>query len=108
VVVGELGSVKKEIALQGDTLSTAVRLVDACRDSGEVVIASADLLDQLLPPDIAVGSLGPIRLRGKEQAIEVWRWTPHWAAVRRSAEPYGFFGTRPCADDALWGTGLGS
>jgi adenylate cyclase len=70
VVVGEMGSVKKEIALLGDTLNTAARLVDACRESGESVIASADLLDRLvLPPGIEAQSLGLIRLRGKEQAI---------------------------------------
>ena len=70
VVVGEMGSVKKEIALLGDTLNTAARLVDVCRDSGESVIASADLLDRLvLPPGVAARSLGLIRLRGKEQAI---------------------------------------
>jgi adenylate cyclase len=70
VVVGEMGSVKKEIALLGDTLNTAARLVDACRESGESVIASVDLLDRLvLPPGIEARSLGLIRLRGKEQAI---------------------------------------
>ena len=70
VVVGEMGSVKKEIALLGDTLNTAARLVDVCRDSDESVIASAELLDRLvLPPDVAARSLGFIRLRGKEQAI---------------------------------------
>jgi hypothetical protein len=70
VVVGEMGSVKKEIALLGDKLNTAAPLVDACRDSGEHVIASADLLDRLvLPPDVKAQSLGLIRLRGKEQAI---------------------------------------
>ena len=70
VVVGEMGSVKKEIALLGDTLNTAARLVDVCRETGESVIASVDLLDQLvLPAGIVARSLGPIRLRGKEQAI---------------------------------------
>ena len=70
VVVGEMGVVKKEIALLGDTLNAAARLVDACRESGESVIASADLLDRLvLPPGIEARSLGLIRLRGKEQAI---------------------------------------
>jgi adenylate cyclase len=70
VVVGEMGSVKKEIALLGDTLNTAARLVDACRESGEQVIASADLLDRLvLPQGVAARPLGLVRLRGKEQAI---------------------------------------
>jgi adenylate cyclase len=72
VVVGEMGSVKKEIALSGDTLNTAARLVDACRDSGVSVIASADLLDRLvLPPDVAARSLGLTRLRGRQQAIGI-------------------------------------
>lgn len=54
----------------GDTLNTAARLVDACRDSGESVIASADLLDRLvLPPGVAARSLGPIRLRGKQHEV---------------------------------------
>jgi adenylate cyclase len=70
VVVGEMGSVKKEIALLGDTLNTAARLVDACRDSGDQVIASADLLDRLvLPQGVAARSLGLTRLRGKEQPV---------------------------------------
>jgi len=72
VVVGEMGSVKKEIALLGDTLNTAARLLDVCRDSGESVIASTELLDRLvLPLGIATRSLGLIRLRGKEQAIRL-------------------------------------
>jgi adenylate cyclase len=50
------------------------RLVDACRDSGESVIASADLLDRLvLSPDVAARSLG---LRGKEQANRALRAGP--------------------------------
>ena len=48
VVVGEMGSSKKEIALIGDTLNTTARLVDACRETGESVIASATLLGQLV------------------------------------------------------------
>jgi adenylate cyclase len=72
VVVGEMGSVKKEIALLGDTLNTAARLVDACRDTGDSVLASANLLDKLvLPADVTARSLGLIRLRGKDQAIGI-------------------------------------
>jgi len=100
VVVGEMGSVKKEIALLGDTLNTAARLVDACRDSGEAVIASADLLDRLvLSPGIAARSMGLIRLRGKEQAIGLYalvqptpdtrlkRWIVYDARFRKIGSP---------------------
>jgi adenylate cyclase len=73
VVVGEMGTVKKEIALIGDTLNATARIVDACRDSGERVIVSADLLDRLvLPAGIVARALGPVRLRGKEAAIALF------------------------------------
>jgi adenylate cyclase len=73
VVVGEMGSFKKEIALIGDTLNTTARLVDACRETGEPVIASAALLEQLVvPPGIAARALGPIRLHGKKSAVELF------------------------------------
>jgi adenylate cyclase len=73
VVVGEMGSVKKEIALIGDTLNTTARIVDVCRDSGQQVIASAALLDQLaLPPGIAARALGPTMLRGKKTALDLF------------------------------------
>jgi adenylate cyclase len=72
VVAGEMGSVKKEIALLGDTLNTAARIVDACRDKAETAIASAALLDRLtVPSDIAARPLGPVKLRGKEHAVEL-------------------------------------
>jgi adenylate cyclase len=73
VVVGEMGTVKKEIALIGDTMNTAARIVDACRASGEPVIASAALLHQLaIPTGIAARALEPIRLRGKKSPVELF------------------------------------
>jgi adenylate cyclase len=72
VVVGEMGTIKKEIALSGDTVNTAARIVDACRERGEPVIASAALLLQLaLPPGIAARPLGAVWLRGKKNPIEL-------------------------------------
>ncbi|WP_158814322.1 adenylate/guanylate cyclase domain-containing protein [Methylocapsa sp. S129] len=73
VVVGEMGTIKKEIALLGDTLNTAARIVDACRDAAEPVLASAALLSQLtIPPGIAARALGPIQLRGKKSPAELF------------------------------------
>jgi adenylate cyclase len=72
-VVGEMGTVKKEIALTGDTLNTTARIVDVCRERGEGVIASAALLDQLaLPVGIVARTLGPVPLRGKAQAVQLF------------------------------------
>jgi adenylate cyclase len=72
VVVGEMGTIKKEIALIGDTLNTTARIVDACRDRGEAAIASAALLQQLtVPSGIEACALGPVQLRGKKSPVEL-------------------------------------
>jgi adenylate cyclase len=73
VVVGEIGTAKKEIALSGDALNTAARIVDACRERKEQVIASGVLLRQLsLPAEIAARALPPVELRGKTSAVELF------------------------------------
>ena len=55
LVVGELGYLKKEIALIGDAMNTAARILEACRETGCRVLASATLLERLtaLPPGVA-------------------------------------------------------
>jgi len=74
VVVGELGYLKKEIALIGDTMNTAARIQQACRDTGHRVLASAALIERIaaLPAGIACRALGPLALRGKEHALELF------------------------------------
>jgi adenylate cyclase len=87
VVVGEMGTTKKEIALIGDTLNTAARIVDACRDCGEDVIVSASLLSQLaIPIGIVARALGPIRLRGKQAPVELFALQEARAELRSAAE----------------------
>jgi adenylate cyclase len=66
LVAGEMGSIKTEIVLLGDTVNTAARIQDLCRPTGDRILASADLIDRLeLPPGIVKRSLGDLRLRGK-------------------------------------------
>jgi adenylate cyclase len=76
VVTGEMGSVKKEIVFLGDTVNTAARIQDLCRQTGDRVLASADLIDRLeLPPGVAKRSLGDLRLRGKGADLELYALT---------------------------------
>jgi adenylate cyclase len=77
VVIGELGIIKMEIVLLGDTMNTAARLQQACRDTGHRVLASAALIDRISPwlPGVAKHSIGPLRLRGKESEIELYALT---------------------------------
>jgi adenylate cyclase len=73
VVTGEMGSVKKEIAILGDTVNTTARIKEFCRQTGDRVLASATLVDLLeLPPGIAKRSLGDLRLRGKESNVALY------------------------------------
>ena len=74
VAVGELGSLKKEIALIGDTMNTAQRIEDACRATNHRVLASAALLDRLaaLPPGVTSRPLGELPMRGKERPLKLY------------------------------------
>jgi adenylate cyclase len=73
VAVGELGSLRKEIALIGDTMNTAARIQEACRDTDNRVLASAILLERLaaLPPGVMRRRLAELPMRGKAQPLEL-------------------------------------
>ena len=62
VAVGELGYLKKEIALIGDTMNAAARIVEACRAADKRVLGSAVLLERLatLPPGVTQRRLGEL------------------------------------------------
>ena len=66
VVMGELGYLKKEIALIGDSMNTAARIQEARRDTGCRVLASAALIERIgaLPVGVTGRSLGPLPMRG--------------------------------------------
>jgi adenylate cyclase len=74
VAVGELGYLKKEIALIGDAMNTVARIVEACRAANARVLVSAALIDRLaaLPPGVTSGPLGELAMRGKQQALELY------------------------------------
>jgi adenylate cyclase len=73
VVVGELGSRKKEIALIGDPMNTAARILEACRELDRPALASAALLERLgAPPEgVRTSSMSPLPLRGKAAPLEL-------------------------------------
>lgn len=74
VAVGELGSLRREIALIGDTMNTAARILEACRETDTRVLASAALLERLdaLPAGLARRRLGELNMRGKESPLELY------------------------------------
>ncbi len=73
VVAGECGDDKREIAYFGDTVNTAKRIEEACRDYDRSILISGDLLARIeLPADRKVESLGKTVLRGRGQETELF------------------------------------
>jgi adenylate cyclase len=73
VVTGEMGSIKKEIVFLGDTVNTAARILEFCRQTADRVLASATLVDLLeLPSGVTKQPLGDLRLRGKESNVALY------------------------------------
>jgi adenylate cyclase len=77
LVVGEMGDVKREIVLLGDTMNTTSRIESVCRSSGYNYIASAPALPEpgALPMGVHAEKLGPVELRGKLQVVELFGLT---------------------------------
>ena len=73
IVAGECGDDKREIVYFGDTINTAARIQEACKDHGQPLLLSADLLHCMdLPPDYDTVGFGKIALRGREKPIELF------------------------------------
>ena len=73
VIVGEMGDFKREIAFLGDTVNTTARIQEATKKYGKDLIVSSTVIEKLsLPADLKAEKLGVIRLRGKEQEIELY------------------------------------
>jgi adenylate cyclase len=82
VVTGEMGTVRKEIVFLGDTVNTTARIQEMCRQTGDRVLASADLIDRLeLPLGIAKRGLGDLHLRGKERDVALYALSRSVAAA---------------------------
>lgn len=80
VVAGELGDIKQEISFLGDTVNTTARIREFCREADRPVLLSGPLLAKLvLPSGVEPERLGPVRLRGREQTIDVF-------ALRRAGD----------------------
>jgi adenylate cyclase len=73
VIVGEMGDVKREIAILGDVMNTASRIQGECRTLGEDFLVSGEALSLLEPfmAGYSVSSRGNAELRGKETKISL-------------------------------------
>jgi len=84
VTVGEIGIVKKDLAMSGDTMNTAARIRSACGDLGHDILAS-EAFANLLPPTesgLIRMSVGVLDLKGKSSGLELFTYKPATNAPR--------------------------
>lgn len=75
-VVGEMGFIKKEIAYIGDVVNTTARVEGLCNAYKENFLISGDIIHKIqLPESVRKKDLGQVKLRGKEQEIELFALT---------------------------------
>lgn len=72
VTVGEIGVIKKDLAMSGDTMNTTARIRSACSELNQKFIVSKDFLDNIDLKDWQAESLGEIELKGKGSAVELF------------------------------------
>ncbi|MFQ6022883.1 MAG: adenylate/guanylate cyclase domain-containing protein [Acidiferrobacterales bacterium] len=80
VVASEVGDDKREIVYFGDTINTAARLEQMCKEMQQSFLISGELLAKMeLPSSLLAEQLGTMTLRGKERRVEIF-------TLSRSAE----------------------
>jgi adenylate cyclase len=73
VTVGEIGLIRHEIALLGDTINTTARILSEAGERKKKLLISEDILKSLrIPENFSRESIGKIKLKGKEHEIELW------------------------------------
>lgn len=73
VAVGECGDEKRQVVFIGDTINTAKRLQEACKELGVSILVSGGLLDRTdVPAEVETVPLGAIKLRGRSTETRIF------------------------------------
>ena len=72
VTVGEIGVVKKDLAMSGDTMNTTARIRSACNELNHHFIVSKAFVDNIDLKKWQTESLGQVELKGKGSSIELY------------------------------------
>ena len=72
VMIGEIGIVKKDLAMSGDSMNTAARIKNIVTDLNKKFIATKDFVDATGLKEFQAESAGVIDLKGKENGIELF------------------------------------
>ncbi len=72
VTVGEIGVIKKDLAMSGDTMNTTSRIRSACNELNQKFIMSKDFMENSGLTEWQGESLGIVDLKGKANGIELF------------------------------------
>jgi adenylate cyclase len=72
VTVGEIGVIKKDLAISGDTMNTTARIRTACSELNQKFIVSKDFFDVMEMKEWQTESLGVVDLKGKKEGVELF------------------------------------
>lgn len=72
VTIGEIGVIKKDLAMSGDTMNTTARIRSACTELTQKFIMSKDFMENSELTQWQGESLGVVDLKGKASGIELF------------------------------------
>ncbi len=72
VTIGEIGVIKKDLAMSGDTMNTTARIRSACNELNEKFLGSKEFVTHSSLKDFQAISLGVVELKGKAAGVELF------------------------------------
>lgn len=72
VTIGEIGVLKKDLAMSGDTMNTTARIRSACTELNRHYIVSKEFVGVSHLKGWQTESLGLVDLKGKDEKIELF------------------------------------
>lgn len=72
VTIGEIGVIKKDIAISGEAMNTAARIRSACNELNQKFVVSKEYFDTGILKSWQGESLGEVSLKGMDESIELY------------------------------------
>ncbi len=72
VTVGEIGVIKKDLAMTGDTMNTTARIRSATNELNHNFIVSKQFMENIQLEEWQTENLGPVELKGKGSGVELF------------------------------------
>lgn len=72
VTIGEIGIVKKDLAMSGDTMNTSARIRSACNELNQKFLVSKEFVDCAQLKNMHAEYLGDFDLKGKSESVALY------------------------------------